>query len=241
MLKRKSRLRTVVTSLVIYFLLLVNIIVYVNLSDNSKIHIEKLGLVGKTVNQTEEILASEGYKQKDYILITTDGSEPGKDWKIEKVEDADKARIFIQETELPNLKDMNLIESKWNVALAKLQKAGYTEEKDYQLIYEGTIWNPSAWNVSKIKEYDGEIPKITIEKIPVIITTKEFEKVGEESINQNLGQVVKMLTNKDWTEKNFTFKSHRNDEIILIPENWVIQTYEIKDSVLIFTARKKLI
>lgn len=241
MLKRKSKMRTVVISITIYFFILLNIFIYTNLAENSKVHASDLNLVGKTVNQAENILETEGYRAQDYVLITTDGSQPGKNWKIEKVKFSKKIQLFIQQTELPNISTLHLVGMKLDKASEKLEQYGYNQDVDYKLINNNdeTIFNRSKWEINRVVEKYGEITKVHIERIEKVIPEKELNRIGQKSLDKNVETIVKELHDKKWTNDDYKITTQNDKDFIFIQRNWIIASYEIENNKLIFTAIKK--
>jgi len=240
LLKRKTKMRTLIACISIYFFMIVGIISYTNISENSKTKIEDLSLTGKTVSQVEGILESEGYNARDYILITTDGSTPGQNWKIEKVRQANKkAQIFVEDTALPKLSSLNIVDAKWSYAYKKLQQFGYNQETDYQLVYDGTIINDSAWTVTGIDETDTKIPKIFIKQEIIEVSNNELEESGKNAIGESLAETIAELNKRGWTSQNYEFQSAHASEMIFVAKNWTVKYYSISGNKLILFAEKK--
>lgn len=239
LLKRKTKMRTLIACISIYFFIIVGIISYTNISENSKTKIEDLSLTGKTVSQVEGILESEGYSIRDYILITTDGSTPGQNWKIEKVRQANKkAQIFVEETELPKLSSLNIVDAKWSSASKKLEQFGYNQETDYQLVHNGTVINDSAWTVTRIDETETKISKIFIKQETVEVSNDELEESGENAVDKNLAEIITELNKKGWTSQNYEFQSTKDSEMIFVAQNWTVKSYSISNNKLTLFAEK---
>lgn len=236
-MKRNVKTKNLIIVGVIYLSFLTTMLTFNFMSSIARTDVADMGLTGLTVNQAEKKLESEGYKKDDYLLITSDGTKPGKAWKIAQVEDARKARLFVADHNKKPIKEMNIIGKNWGTAYEMLINEGYENGTHYTTTSDGAIWGKNLWYVKKIDEEtnNGKLINIQLEqieetdqKIPA-----NFEELAAKTKGMNLSEAIELLKKENIDRKYYTFKSADEKETVILTGNWQVKSVKVSEGKII--------